>query len=90
MTQVNLSMKQKQNHRQKTDLWLPRERGAGEGWSGRLWLADVRLLYIEWINNKVLQYSTANYIQNPMINHNGKEYLKKNLYIYIYIYISHI
>ena len=33
------------------------------------------------INNKVLLYSTENYIQYPMINHNGKEYFKKNVYI---------
>ena len=32
-----------------------------------------KLLYIEWINNKVLLYSTGNYIQCPVINHNGKE-----------------
>ena len=25
----------------KTDWWLPRGRGLGEGWSGRLRLADV-------------------------------------------------
>ena len=25
----------------RTDLWLPRGRGLGEGWSGRLGLADV-------------------------------------------------
>ena len=34
----------------------------GEGWSGRLGLADVKFLYIEWINNKVLLYSTVNYM----------------------------
>ena len=33
------------------------------------------------INNKVLPYSTENYTQYLMINHNGKEYLKKNTYI---------
>ena len=38
-------------------------------------------VYIEWINNKVLLYSTGNYIQYPVINHNGKEYKKKNVYI---------
>ena len=27
-------------------------------------------------NNKVLLYSTGNYIQYPVINHNGKEYEK--------------
>ena len=45
--------------------------------------ADV-LLHIEWIN-KVLLYSTENYIQHPMINHNGNEYLKKNVHTYICI-----
>ena len=28
-------------------------------------------------------YSTGNYIQYPVINHNGKEYLKKNVYMCI-------
>ena len=31
----------------------------------------------EWINNKVLLYSTENDIQYPVINHNGKEHLKR-------------
>ena len=42
-----------------------------------------KLLYIGWINNKVLLCSTENYIQYPMINHNGKEYFKKVVYICI-------
>ena len=28
--------------------------------------------YIEWIKNKDLPFSTENYIQHPVINHNGK------------------
>ena len=36
------------------------------------------------ITNKVLLYSTENYIQYPMINHNGKEYENKEC-VYIYI-----
>ena len=35
------------------------------------------------MNNKVLLYTTRNYIQCPMINHNGKEYEKACLYICI-------
>ena len=35
-----------------------------------------KLLYREWINNKVLLYSTGNYIQYPIISHDGKEYEK--------------
>ena len=69
MTQKNLSMEQKQNYRyRKQTVVLPSWRGLGEGWTGRLGLADV--LYIGWINTKDLLYSTRNYIQYPMINHN--------------------
>lgn len=30
-----------------------------------------------WINNKVLSYSTGNYIHHPVISHNGKKYERK-------------
>ena len=50
-------------------------------------LADVSF-YIEWINNKVLLYSTENYIQYPMINHSGKRtFLKECTYMYVCMYI---
>ena len=49
-------------------------------------VSGCKLLCLEWINNTVLLYSTENYIQYPMINHNGKEY-KKCMYVYIYMYI---
>ena len=29
----------------------------------------------KWINSKVLLYDIGDYIQYPVINHNGKEYL---------------
>ena len=35
-----------------------------------------KLLYIEWIHNKDLLYSTENYIQYPVITHNEKEFFK--------------
>ena len=44
-----------------------------------------KLLYIEWISNKVLLHSTGHYVQYPVINHNGKEYEKECIYIYICI-----
>ena len=49
-----------------------RERVGG----GMEWEAGVsryKHLQIKWINNKALTYSTENYIQYPMINHNGKD-----------------
>ena len=37
-------------------------------------ISRCKLLYTGWINNKVLLYSTGNYIHYPMMSHNGKEY----------------
>ena len=47
-----------------------------EGMDWEFGISRYKLLYREWINNKVLLYSTRNYIQYPMINHNRKEYEK--------------
>ena len=38
-------------------------------------------LHVEWTNDKVLLYSTANYIQSPGINRNRKEHLKESVYM---------
>ena len=81
MTQMNLAMKQTHGHREQTCGC--QEGGAGEGMEWEVGVSRCKLLYMEWINNKVLLYSTENYIQYPMINHNGKEYKKKNAYIFI-------
>ena len=37
-------------------------------------LSRYQLVYIRWINNKVLLDSLGNYSQYPVINHNVKEY----------------
>ena len=47
-------------------------------------VSRYKLLYTVWVNNKVLIYSTKNYVQCPMRNHNGKECLKR-----MYIQQSH-
>ena len=52
-------------------------KGKGMDWEFRV--SRCKLLYIEWINNMVLLYSTGNYIQYPIINHNGKEKNKKQV-----------
>ena len=44
--------------------------GAGEGKDWEFGISRCKLLYIEWINDKVLLYSMGNYIQYPVINHN--------------------
>ena len=80
MTQMNLSMKQNHRHRKQTGGCQGGRVGGGMGWE--LGMSRCKLLYIGWINNKVLLCSTGNYIQYPVINNNGKEY-KKRMYIYV-------
>ena len=50
---------------------MDREFGVGTG----------KLLYLEWISNEILLYSTGNYIQSLGVEHDGRYYEKKNVYI---------
>ena len=43
-----------------------------------------KLLHLGWIDNKILLHITGNYIQYPVINHEGKKYEKECIYIHIY------
>ena len=80
---TNLSMKQKQTHRHREQTsGFQGGRGSRGGMDWEFGISRCKLLYIEWINNKVLLYSTGNYIQYPVINHNGKEYEKECIYMY--------
>ena len=48
-------------------------RGAGGGLDCECGISRCKLLYITWINDKALLYSTGNYILYPVINDDGKE-----------------
>ena len=80
MSQMNLSTKQKQAQKYRDQTCGCQ--GGGRDWGGKNWefgISRCKLSYIGWKNNKVLLYSTGNYSQYSVINHNGKEY------IYIYV-----
>ena len=54
-------------------------------WGGTDWelvISRCKQLYREWINNKIRLHSTEDYVQYPVINHNGKEYEKECIYMY--------
>jgi len=42
-----------------------------------------KLLPLEWISNEIVLYSTGNYIQSLVMEHDGRECEKKNVYICI-------
>ena len=51
-------------------------KGEGVDGGGLEWEVGVsryKLLYMEWMNNKVLLYSRGKSLQYPLINHNEKE-----------------
>ena len=67
-------------------MWLPSGRGGRGGIDWESGISRCKLVYTGWINNKVLLYSTGNSIQYPVIFHDGKEYEKECIYIYVYIH----
>ena len=65
-----------------------RGKGAGRKMELEVGVRRCKLLYIGWINNKVLPYSTENYIQYPGIKPSWKRIFKKEC-TYMYIYYTH-
>ena len=83
---MNISTREEQAHRHEAQTC---GRQGGSGFWGKDWefgISRCKLLYIEWINNKVLLYSAWNYVQYPVINQNGKEYEKEHICIHISIF----
>ena len=81
MAPMSLYTEQKQNlkHREQTCGCQ-----GGGGGTGRDWEFEIsrwKLLYLEWISNEVLLYNTGNCIQSLVIEHDRREYEKKNIYI---------
>ena len=62
-------------------LVVAKRAGVGGGMEWEVGVSRCKLLYIRWINNMVLLYSTRNYIQYPVIKHHEKEYKKVCIYV---------
>ena len=50
-------------------LVVAKARGGG---SGMDWEFRVKLLHLEWVDNEVLLYSTGNYVQSLVMEHDEK------------------
>ena len=75
-------MKPKQTHRHREQTCnCQRRREGRRGMDWELGVNRCKLLHIEWIGIKVLLYSTGNYSQYSVINHNKKE----SMYVYNWI-----
>ena len=63
---MNVSTKQKDSQTEQ-ESWLPRGEAGGEGMEWEFGVRRYKFLYMEWINNKILLYSTRSYTQYPVI-----------------------
>ena len=83
---MKLFTKQKQTHRcRKQTYGYQEEKGVG-GINQEFGISRYKLRYIKQINNKVLLYSTGNYIQYSVITYMGKE--SENGWIYVYVQLN--
>jgi hypothetical protein len=62
---------------------LSRGRGVKRGLDWEFGISGYKILHTDWIN-KVLLYSTGNYLQYSRISHNGK-YEKESVHMHTYI-----
>ena len=76
-TPMNISMKQKQTHRHREQMCGCQGEGGWQREGLGVGISRRKLVYIGWINYKVLLYITGNYIQYAVINQNGKGYVKE-------------
>ena len=66
MAQMNLSKEKKQTHRCENRFMVAKVE-SGMDWA--FGVSGCKLLHLEWISNKIQQYSTGNYIQWLVMEH---------------------
>ena len=80
---MNLSTKQEQTHRHREQTCGCPSTGVGGRDELGVWGWQMQTITYRMDKEQGPTYSTGNYIQYPVIWHNGKEYKKKNLYMCI-------
>ena len=77
---MNLSTEQKQTHRGRKQTCGCQGEGGGSGIDWEFGISGCKLLHLEWLKNKVLLYSTGNYLlEETMMEDN----VRKRMYIHV-------
>ena len=79
---MNLSMKQKQNHGHREQTGGCQGGGGWERDGLRVWDQQMQTGIYKMDKKQGPTVQHRDYIQYPMINHNGKEYEKEYIYMY--------
>jgi len=81
--------KTKQTHRLRQWTYICRREGWGEGFVREFGIDTYRVLYLKWVTDKVLLYSTGNsaqwYVAAWMGGEFGWEWIRVCMYIYIWL-----
>ena len=72
MVQMNLSTEQKQTHACREQTCGCQRGGVGRGMNGEFGISRCILLHLECIHNEFLLYSTGNYMQSLIIEHDKR------------------
>ena len=86
MVQMNLHT----NRNRLTDIenrliMVAKGEGGGSGMDREFGIGRWKLLYLEWISNEILLYSTGDYIQSLVVEYDRRKYEKKNVYMYDWV-----
>ena len=77
MAQLNLSTEKKHMDLENR-LVVAKGEGEGMRWTG---VNRYKLLHSEWMSSEILLYSTRNYIQSLVMEHDGGYCEKKTMYV---------
>ena len=81
MVQTNLSTEQKRTHGHREQTCGCQRGGEKSGTEREFGVGRCKLLHFEWISNRVLLYSTGNYIQALYQNMIEDNMIKMCIYI---------
>ena len=68
---MNLSIEKKQTHGYGEQTYNCQGTGGRSVTDWELVVSKCGLLHLEWISNEILLYSTGNYIQSLVMEHDG-------------------
>ena len=78
---MNLSIENKQTHGHREQTCGCQGGGQGSGVDGDWGVSRCKLLHLEWKSNEIPLYSTGNSIHSRVMERDGGECEKKNVYV---------
>ena len=69
---MNLSTEKMQTHGHGEQTCDCQGEGGGSGMDWEIWVSRFKLWHKEWVSNEILLYSTGNYMQSLVMEHDRR------------------